>query len=30
MESHNSDPQVIGKSAFSYEMIESEIHKLLN
>jgi len=30
MESHNSDPQVVGKSAFSYEIIESEIHKLLN
>ena len=29
MESHNSDPQVIGKSAFSYEMIESEINKIL-
>ena len=29
MESHNADPQVIGKSSFSYEMIESEINKLL-
>ena len=29
MESHNADPQVIGKAAFSYEQIEGEINKLL-
>jgi hypothetical protein len=29
MESHNADPQVVGKSSYSYEVIESEINKLL-
>ena len=29
MDSHNADPQAIGKSAFSYEQIESEINNLL-
>ena len=29
MDSHNADPQAIGKAAFSYEQIEGEINKLL-